>query len=162
MAERRDDAFEFKQVRVRLREERLRAFERDAEDESRCARSDGQLRLPVVDVESAVAVRESEFLAFEHAPELLAEYGQQHAVFERGVRRVPVNIEVARELRARPILKKVLPPAVLRACDAHVVRHNVHEHAHPALAKCARQLRETLLAARLRVDLRVVNDVVAV
>jgi hypothetical protein len=43
-----------------------------------------------------------------------------------------------------------------------VVRNHVNKQAHPALSKRASELDERRHAARLRVDLRVVNDVVAV
>ena len=43
-----------------------------------------------------------------------------------------------------------------------MVRHHVNEQAHLALAQGLRERDERALAARLRVDLRVVNDVVAV
>jgi hypothetical protein len=85
-------------VRVCVVEERARAFEREAQHESRRARGDGQLCLPVVELERAVAVGDAHLFAFQHTPELVAENGKQHAILQARVRRVPVNVEVAREL----------------------------------------------------------------
>src|SRR5947209_14020593 len=140
----------------------MHAFEGEAEDRRGGSRGGGGLRPPRVEEKSPVAVSDLHALTVRHAPEPVAEDWQQHAVLQTRIRRVPVNVEVACKRRAGAVLKEVLPPRVLRARDAHVVRHHVNDEAHLALAQTARELDERALAARLRVDLRVVNDVVAV
>ncbi len=91
-----------------------------------------------------------------------AEAGQQHLALQRGVARVPVDVEMPREAAARAPFEHVVPPAVGRAAHAHVVRHDVDDRAHAPPPQRIDQPHERRLAAELGVDRRIIDHIVAV
>jgi len=100
--------------------------------------------------------------AIEHFAIGLPQHRHQQLVGQRRVRWLPVDVEMTSELRCRPVLKHVHPPGVVGAEHAHVVGHLVQQQAHAQRARSPGEAEEALHAAQLGIDLRVVDDVVAV
>ena len=121
-----------------------------------------QRLLVVADEERAVAVRERELLVLQHLAVLIAEDWNQQLLGELVLHRVPLDVEEAREARARPVLEHVEPPRVRRLRDPHVVRHDVHHVSHAARAERAGPRRVIGVGADLRVELCRIGDVVPV
>ena len=126
------------------------------------ARPDREARLPVDGEERARFVRDRDLLVLQHAAVLLAQHRQQHLLVQLGLGRVPVDVEEGGEGRAAAVLQHVVPPVVVRAGDAHVVGDDVHDQPHVPLLQRGGQRVEVAVGADLRVQPRMVDDVVAV
>ena len=61
---------------------------------------------------------------------------REHAAAQGRIRRVPVDVEILGIRAGTTPFEHVEPPAVIVAANAHVVRHDVEDQAHPALAQC--------------------------
>ena len=75
---------------------------------------------------------------------------------------LPVDVEELGVLRRAALREHVLPPGVVAVQHAQVVRHDVHHEAHAVAAQRVEQPAQVGLGADLRIDLAVVDDVVAV
>ena len=91
-----------------------------------------------------------------------AEDGQEDLAAQLIVDRRPVDVEEFRVAARLPVLQHVPPPPILAADDGHVVGHDVDDEAEPAGAQRRDEAAKPLLAAKLRVDLRRVDHVIAV
>ena len=120
MLDGRDDALEFR----RCGGHRLRTL---PEQRPRGARVEGQREVAVPEEKVAVRKFHAKAAAFEHAPILFAEHGQQHFVAEFVFERMPINVEKICVLRRRPIFQDIAPPRIQRALDAHVVRDEIRD-----------------------------------
>ena len=123
---------------------------------------DRQRLVVVADDERAVAIGELQLLPLEHRAVLIAEDRDQDLVGQLVLHRMPVDVEEAREARARAVLEHVEPPRVRRLRDAHVVRHEVHDVPHAARVQRVDPRPVLLVGADLRVEPRRIGDVVAV
>jgi hypothetical protein len=74
---------------------------------------------------------------------------------------IPVDVEVRRPRRARPMLEEVVPPVVGPAGDPHVIGHDVENLSHAMPGQRRRELRQLLFGADLPVQRSVIDDVVA-
>ncbi len=98
----------------------------------------------------------------QHLAVMAAQHRQQHLAGEFDVERLPVDVEVLREVRRLAVLQHVEPPRVVGAQHTHVVGHHVEELTEPVLPQGADEAREALGPADLRIDLVVRHHVVAV
>ena len=103
-----------------------------------------------------------QLLIFEHAAELIAQDRQQHLATQGFLGRAPVDVEEAGVLRRGSVFQHVLPPAVMRVVDAHVVGHDVDDQPQPLVAQCLGKGVKLLFGAQLRVELAMIDNVVAV
>ena len=98
----------------------------------------------------------------EHLAEVVAEHRQQHAPVHLGLRRLPLDVEGVRVRRRAPVFQHVEPPGVVGLQHAHVVRHDVEDLAHAVAPQRLAHARVGEFVAHLGIELRVVDDVVAV
>ncbi|MNN24259.1 hypothetical protein D3C81_1376860 [compost metagenome] len=98
----------------------------------------------------------------QRVPVGVAEDRQQHLAVQRGVGRLPVDVEILRMGAALAVREHVAPPAVVRGIGSHMVRHDVHHQTQPRRAGARGQRQQASFAAQFRVDLREIGDVVAV
>ena len=138
------------------------ALHRLFEHSPECVGRDRQRLVVVADEERAVAIGQPQFLPLEDRAVLIAENRDQDLVGELVLHRMPFDVEEAREARARSVLEHVEPPRVRRLRDAHVVRHEVHDLAHPARVHRFYPRPVVRVGANLRVETGRVGDVVAV
>ena len=87
---------------------------------------------------------------------VLAEHRQQQLAAR------PIDVEELGIGRGAAFFQHVEPPGVVGVQHAHVVRHQVHHHAHAVLFQGGDELVQLFLGADLRVDRVVVDHVVAV
>src|SRR5262245_8237550 len=75
---------------------------------------------------------------------------QQHTILRVrvGFQRVPVDVEVGGKGRARAVFQDVGPPIVAWVGDAHVIRDEVEDEAHPSHAQLVRQPVEISVRAK--------------
>ena len=132
------------------------------EDHAERVGRDRQRLVVVADEERAVAIGELQLLPLEHRAVLIAEDRNQDLVGELVLDRVPLDVEEAREARARPVFEHVQPPRVRRLRDAHVVRDQIHHVPHAARVQRVDPRPVLLVGADLRVEARGIGDVVAV
>ena len=71
-----------------------------------------------------------QFAALEDAPILVAQNRQQNFVAQIRLQRMPVDIEIRREPRARPVFEHVHPPFVKRLGDPDVIGDKIEHLAH--------------------------------
>jgi hypothetical protein len=131
------------------------------EDGGILLRADREFVLVVPDAERAFRRIElqREGALFEGLTVALAEEGHHELVV--GTEPRPVDVErVGRGREATPF-QHGEPPRIVGAADAHVVGHDVEQKLQAGAVQRLREANETLLAAELRVDRRVVDDVVA-
>ena len=79
-----------------------------------------------------------------------------------GAEALPVDVEGAGRRRQLAPFQHRQPPWVVGAADAHMVRHDVEHEAEAVRAERVGETVEPVLATELRVDGRVVDDVVSV
>ncbi len=100
--------------------------------------------------------------ALEHATILIGQDRQQNLIVQIGLERPPIDVEVGRIHRARPVFEHIHPPMVERLANAHVVRDKIEHLSHAARA----QLRDprVVFVARTncRIQLVVIGNIVAV
>ena len=162
MLDRGQDALQLQQIRRVVGPAAPQIGDDRLENRADRARPQRQARVEVAAMKRAAVVLDGDLLVFEHAAVLIAQHRQQDLVGELGLGRIPVDVEEPRRRRAARVLEHVLPVAIFRRGDAHVVRHHVHEQAHAARAQRGRQRVEILVGADLRVQARRIDDVVAV
>jgi hypothetical protein len=102
-----------------------------------------------------------QFAALENAPVLIAQDREQDFVLEIGLERFPIDIEVGRVDRTGPVFEHIHPPVVERLADAHVVRDEIDDLAHPVSV----EVRDPGVVFRARTDrgiqFVVIGDVIA-
>ncbi len=136
--------------------------------ESRGRRRGGVFRAQrqtMLEVAQPAAVRialDGELAARHHRSGFVAEDRQDDAPVQRGVRRLPVDVEERRVRRVAAAPQHVLPPGVAAGGHAHVVRHDVDDlaQAEPPLLRDEPRVRR--FAAELGVEPLRIDDVVAV
>jgi hypothetical protein len=136
--------------------------ERPLQDDGIGQRRDRQAVLVVPDAEAALLRREGELEVPLLQRVAVAVAQHRHDELAVGAQPLPVDVEGAGLGRELPPLQHREPPAVVGAADAHVVRHDVEDEAQAVLAERIGQAQESLLAAELQIDRRMVDDVVAV
>ncbi|MHC2176207.1 hypothetical protein ACVIQW_005594 [Bradyrhizobium diazoefficiens] len=87
---------------------------------------------------------------------------QQHAAAGAVGQQIPVDIEGGRVRRSRSPFQHVKPPGIVGKVHADMVRHEVDDEAEVVPAECLAQPRKAGLAAELRIELAVIDGVVAV
>ena len=115
----------------------------------------------VADLEPAALEEQLQLAALEHRAEAIAEQGQQHLVGQLLLDRVELDVEEASSHRRGAIFEQV-PPERVEAADAHVVGDDVEHQAERARPQRGGQRVEVGRRPELRVQLRVVDHVVAV
>ena len=99
----------------------------------------------VTNDEPLILKSQLQLLLFEHLAKLIAQHRQQHFAAQAFLRRVPVDVEVLGEGRSRPVFQHVLPPAIVRIVDAHVIGHDVDEQAQLVIAQRSAARPETAI-----------------
>ncbi len=169
----RHDALQFGEIRVATRGRAdgqgggrgvvgLQLLQRERENLVVRARVDGQAVRVVVQVKTARLETDGEFALFEHAPVLVAEDGQEHLVVQLTLERVPVDVETLGGAGAGAVFEHIHPPAVGRLGDAHVVGHEIGHEAHAVFLEFGAHRVELLRGTHFRVEVVVIDDVVAV
>ena len=120
--------------------------------------------LVIPGAEAALGHIEAQFnlAAFEHRPVLVAEHRQQHAAFQILAERIPIDVEITRIGRGLAPFENIEPPRIVGTPDRHMVGHDVEDEAHAMLLQRRDKRGEFRLAADLRVEPVVIDDVVAV
>ena len=103
-----------------------------------------------------------ELARFEHAPVVIAEDRDQHRVSQPRLGRLPLDVEIRREVTRWPVFEHIDPPPVGRRGDRHVIRHDVEDLSQPCALQRRGESPEPFLAAELHIRSRVVDHVVAV
>ena len=136
--------------------------ERPVEDDGEAQRADREPVLVMPDAERAFGGIEGKFqLALvEGVAVAVAEEG--HDELAVGAEPLPVDVEGPRVGRELAPFERRQPGRVVGAADAHVVRHDVEDEAEAVLPQRVGETVERRLAAELRVDRAMVDDVVAV
>ena len=91
----------------------------------------------------------------------LAQHRQQHAAAMPVGQQLPTDVERRRARRFLAPLQHVHPPGIVGA-DRHVVGHEVEDQPEPGALQRGAQARESVLAAELRIERAVIDDVIAV
>ena len=137
-------------------------LERDLQDVPVSAGRDRKFMLEIAQEKTAGVVVHLQLAPFQNAAVLIAQNRNQHLVAQVGFERLPVDIEIRRVNRARPVLQNIGPPEILRLADAHVVRDEIEHLTHPAGV----EFRDPGVVFRARPDGRVqlvvIGNVVAV
>ncbi len=118
-------------------------------------------QVAVADAKRAVLVLQPDAAAFQHAAVEIAEHRHQDPFLQRGLARIPVNIEIGRVARAVAMLQHIEPAPVERPLDAHMIRDKIGQQAHAPLAQLRAHLSQALDSPQLRVHLILVADIVA-
>ena len=105
---------------------------------------------------------EHELATLQHRAVRIAEDRNQHLAREIGILRIPVDVEERGIGRCGTVLQHIHPPGVVVSHDRHVVRHDVAQVAHAVARKRVDHRVEVRGRADLRIQHRVVDDVVAV
>ncbi len=90
-----------------------------------------------------------------------AEERDENLAMQQGVWRIPVNIEKLRVMAAASEFQQVQPPGIIGAADAHMVGNDIDDQSHAVGAQSRHQPAQGRLAAEFRVDLAMVDNVVA-
>ena len=90
-----------------------------------------------------------------------AEKRHEHLAAQAGDGRGPVDVEDLRKCAFRAVRQHIEPPAVLVTANGHVVGHDIDDQAHATRPKRLRQGAQRILAAKLGIDLRGIDHVVA-
>ena len=125
-------------------------------------RVDGQKRLAVAQEECPVSIFQFQLARFEDLAVLIAEDRQEEAIPQFLLDGPPIDVEVGGVRRGGAVLQHVGPPGVLARRCAHVVGHDIEDLAHRAAVQGGDQRPVVVLVAQLRVQLRVIDDGIAV
>ena len=98
----------------------------------------------------------------QHLAVIVGQHRHQNLARKRGQRRRPVDVEVSGVLRGAAVLEHIEPPGVVAAHDAHVIGHDVGHLPHTVGGKRRSERGEVIVAAKLRIELAMIDDVVAV
>ncbi len=161
MADPREDALVFDEVRLVAGERLLERIDAIAENRRPRVGRDGQAPLVVVQPEASVLEGEHQLLLLEHLAELIAQNREQHLVGQVGLERVPVDVEKRGVGRTGTVFEHVGPPGICVA-DAHVIGHHVDNLPQPERLERFDEGVIVLLGADLRIEHVVIDDVVAV
>src|SRR5215472_14644409 len=102
-----------------------------------------------------------DFAVFEDHPVLVSQHRKQHTSSEIRPGGIPIYVEIIGEPGISPPFENIEPPAVVTTADRHVVGDDVKDEAHPVPMQCIDKLAEPFLASELRIELIVVDDVIA-
>ena len=103
-----------------------------------------------------------ELAALEHHAVGLAEHGHQQLAVQLVAQAFPIDVEEARVHRCMAVLQHVLPPGVVGAEHADVIRDDVEHLSHAVLPQRGAQPVEIGTAADLGIKRVVIDDIVAV
>ncbi len=136
--------------------------QRPVEDDRVAQRVDREAVLEVPDAEAALLRIEGELEVALLQGLAVAVAEERHDELVAGPQPAPVDVEgIGRRRQGAPFEHRE-PPRIVGAADAHVVGHDVEQELQPVALQHVAEADEGLLAAELRVDLAVVDDVVAV
>ena len=90
-----------------------------------------------------------------------SEHGKKNLSFEYARRRPPIDVEVGCVGRFGAVFQDVHPPGIF-AARRHVIRHDVEDQAHAALAQIFAKRVEIAFGAEFRIETRRIGDVIAV
>ena len=162
LLQRRDDALELQQIRIRRAQMRGQLVEAGAIDAGCLPRIDRQLHVKVPQQQPSVPELELQLATLEHTPVLIPENRQQQLAPQLALHREPVDVEEAAGPRARPVFEDVAPPGVRGRRNPHVVRHEIHDVLEIVLPQRVGERRQRVDAADLDVHFVVIADVVPV
>ena len=156
------DAAELAHVMVICAEHLFEPFDVVPKHQRRPSRIDRQATLEVVDHQEPLVRPQHQLAAFEDRAVLISENREQYFVSQVRLDRQPVDVEEARERRARPVLEHVTPPRVGVGIDSHVIRHAVDDEPETVGANRGGKSLKVCGAAEFGIELSVIADVVAV
>ncbi len=131
------------------------------EQRAKRARADRIRVVRVSNLELGAMAHDLNFPSLEHATVVIPEDRNQHCVAQARFGRLPLHVEVRREVTRRAVLEHVGPPPVGRGRDRHVIRDDVEHLSQASGLQCRGEAREAFLAAKLHVRSRVIDHVVA-
>ena len=91
---------------------------------------DRQPAIVVGKIKSALFEVDLELAPLEHASVLIAQNRQQNFAAQVRLERMPIDVEVRRVHRARPIFEHIHPPLIKRLGDAHMVGNEIEQLSH--------------------------------
>ena|GEM_PF-5938703 len=97
----------------------------------------------------------------QHRPVLVAKERYEQLTLQIASIRLPIDIEPARIFRLWTPFQHVEPPRVVGAANADMVGYEIQHLPETVVAKRRHHLTEGRLVAELRVELAVVDDVIA-
>ena len=107
-------------------------------------------------------IAQLDLAAFQRLTVGRAENWQQHAAAAAMRQLLPVDIERGRVRRGGTPFKHVKPPGVIGKMHADMIGHEIQNQPEIVLSQCRAQPLKSGFAAKLGIELRVVDDVVAV
>ena len=102
-----------------------------------------------------------DFAFFEDHPVLVSQHRKQHTPSEISPGGIPIYVEILGEGRIAAPFENIEPPGIVATADSHMVGDDVEDEAHPVPMQCIDELAESFLASELRIELVVVDDVIA-
>ena len=160
--QRGDDALQFAQVLGVGRQGLLQRIQPVRQNGPVGPRVERQERLVIPQEERPLAILQLQFARFEDLPILIAQDGQEDSVPQFLLDGMPIDVEVGGVRRGGAVLQHVVPPQVLGGRRAHVIGHGVQNLAHRAAVQGLDHRPIIVLAAQLGVQLRVIDDGIAV
>ena len=118
--------------------------------------------IEIREMEGAGVEAELQLPSLEHRAVLIVKNRQQQLALQFRRDRIPVDVEVVGEHRARPVLEHIAPPSVGVDVEPHVVRDEVEDVPHVPRGERVREGVVIGFGPELGIELVVVADVVAV
>ena len=103
--------------------------------------------------------RDSNFIACERFGEWGAQDRQQYPVLQRGIGRLPIDVEGARMSALPAVFENVHPPGVF-ASHRHVIGNDIDNQTHPVCLERRDQFAERILAAEFVIDARMIHHII--